>query len=433
MLENELKGYIPHQDDEIRLISIATGFGEAVESLYATALNEFRSFSKYPDKIVYPFMHSLRHYIELEAKIFAAKIDEIVKNDYPAKYNPEELRPIDHNHRIGPLLTFLKDNLLKFSNERVKGLALTVDEIIKLADLFIQHDDTDPYRYARDQEGNEFLASIREIDIEENYQKYLKIKNKFNYIDDILYLYVLNANYLVNEVDVDIKLIDEVAKELPKYAHWCEESFCGVRESIAKKHNISLTTLSKIIDVIKTDRNWSFYIGYNRPDVTPLFNSYKNIIDYAIDNNLIVLTADDLRKSEEGESLRDNLRIHQEQYRKYQEFIKTIPMEGKRLILTYREYAVSFAKPREFDDVTTSLRNSIKDDYLDQYLYGKIKGYNFLYYILTGAYYSGDKELFIMLYEYLSSLECHPGLKEMLNDDVIYGKYKEVKLYFDKE
>ena len=433
MLENELKGYIPHQDDEVRLISIATGFGEAVESLYATALNELKSFSKYPDKIVYPFMHSLRHYIELEAKIFAGKIDEIVKNDYPANHNPEELRPIDHNHRIGPLLTFLKNNLLKFSNERVKGLAFTVDEIIGLSDLFIQHDNTDPYRYARDQDGNEFLASIREIDIEENYQKYLKIKEKFNYIDDILYLYVSDANYLVNEVDVDIKLIDTVAKELPKYAHWCEESFCGIRESIAKKHNISLKTLSKIVGVIKADRNWSFYIDYNRPDVTPLFNSYKNIIDYAIDNKMIVLTVDDFNKSEEGKGLKENLRIHQELYRNYQEFIKTIPLEHKRLILTYREYAISFAKPREFDDVTASLRNGIEDDYLDQYLYGKIKSYNFLFYLLTGTYYSGDKELFTMLYDYLSSLEGLSELKEMLNENALHGKYKAVKPYFDKE
>lgn len=433
MLESELKGYIPHNDDEIRLSSIATGFGEAVDSLYATALTELESFSKYPDKIVYPFMHSLRHYIELEAKIFAAKIDEIVKNDYPVKHNPEELRPIDHNHRIGPLLDFLKNNLMKFSNERVKGLVSTVDEIIKLSDLFIKHDNTDPYRYARDQDGNEFLASIREIDIEENYQKYLKIKDKFTYIDDILYLYVSDANYLVNEVDVDIKLIDTVAKELPKFAHWEKEIFRDVKESIANEHKISKCTLYKIIDVIKNDRNWSFYIAYNRPDVSPIFDSFKNIIDYAIKNKMIVLTVDEFRKGEENESMLDNLRAHQEQYREYQEFINTIPLDHKRLILTYREYAMSFTKPRDFENVTASLKNSVDDDYLDQYLYGKIKSYNFLFYLLTGTYYSGDKELFLMLYDYLSSLEGVVGLKELLNNDTVRNKYEEAKPYFDKE
>lgn len=214
------------------------------------------------DTIIYPLVYCSRHCCELYLKFLIDKliyINETVKPDFA------------HQFRAIHDLSILWKELLELSKIDSRLLVIC-DSISEYILDFAQVDDNgQAFRYPYSLDGTKHLSGISCINLTNFYTRFLELNNHFNNMD-------LLTSRLVEEYQQKIYIagksrfeIKQIAKDLPNIKNWNNSNFRDVKDHIKSKYALSSNQLSKIINLIKTHREFSLIIGKELPlvELTP--------------------------------------------------------------------------------------------------------------------------------------------------------------------
>jgi hypothetical protein len=207
------------------------------------------------DCLVYPLVYSARHRIELFLKHQLIKIDYI-KNKLLSN---KDVHQITRTHEISTLWQMFKE-VTSFEPRFIE----TINEIDEYINDFAQIDDTgEVFRYPVTVGGEKHLADINVINLLSFKKRYLELTNKLEALD-------FYSSFLITEYQqgtfaggLSREMIRKLAHELPHIDSWSsdKEDFTRIKEAIKSKYDLSSNTLSKAIDLIKKNFEFSPIIG----------------------------------------------------------------------------------------------------------------------------------------------------------------------------
>ena len=233
----------------VDLYTYQCGYYEATIEL----IKSLKKSSSYVDLLIYPIAYSARHTIELFLKDQLFKLKYINSraegSEFEAKIKTthnikelwddyEEMTSVDK--RYEPYIKSLRQYVIDFCN---------VDNTGETFRYPFDHDET---RHLTD------LGCINILIFEKRFNELYSIINELVYLTEFLIEEYAEATVVS---DLSRQQIKEIAIELPDKEKWVNPEFKSVKESIAQKFNISATTLSKAISIIKTHREFASYIG----------------------------------------------------------------------------------------------------------------------------------------------------------------------------
>ena len=207
------------------------------------------------DILVYPLIYSARHRIELFLKHQLIKID-YVKNKLLSNKNTKQ---IIRTHEISKLWELLK-NETSF-DPRFKDTIKDLDDYIK---DFAQIDDTgEVFRYPISINGNKHLDSLGVVNLLSFKNRYLELTDKLENLDYFSSFIVTEYQQKTFAGSLSREMIKKIATELPQIGTWEKnpDVIKKIKENIKTKYDISSNTLSKAINIIKTNFEFSIIIG----------------------------------------------------------------------------------------------------------------------------------------------------------------------------
>lgn len=212
------------------------------------------------DFIVYPLVYNARHRIELFIKHQLLLILHIKRNILQLQDNQN----IPGIHEISILWTKLKEEIDKFE-PRYNEIISKIDEYI---DDFAEIDDTgEVFRYPNKKNNDKHLANLAHVNLLSFKTRYLELTELF-YDMKSFSLFIFEeyeqktfAGNLVTGF-LSREKIKELAKDLPQINEWAnKEEFNKIKGQIITKYSISSKTLGQAINIIKSNREFSFSIG----------------------------------------------------------------------------------------------------------------------------------------------------------------------------
>lgn len=238
-------------------ISYIDGYKYAVEKIYKDLKPTY--YDKI-DCLVYPICFNARHFIELFLKYFINIIHNEIKRIFELNENIDDLLKTTHD------LTKLYNLLLsKADNFDIR----IYNEISKLQEYihdFSEHDLTgETFRYPYNQDNEHSLDNLSCINLKVFFERFTEITDIY---ESSLYLirtlcreystntFVKNSNRVISR-----ECISNISYELPNIIDWKKPNFTHVKEDIKKKYKISSNTLTKVINIIKNNPEFSIRIG----------------------------------------------------------------------------------------------------------------------------------------------------------------------------
>ena len=199
------------------------------------------------DILVYPLIYCARHRLELLLKHQLLMIKKIKKSKY-------DLKGI---HQISTLWADFKAETA-FDARFSEPIALLDEYINDYTDI----DNTgEVFRYPETIEKNKHLVNNRTINLQTFGTRYLEL---FNHLDCLGHF----TNELFREYEYGVcidgfsrVMIKEVASKLPPMEQWKNPSFEDIKNKIKCEYSLSNTKLSKIIDIIKSNYEFSYIMG----------------------------------------------------------------------------------------------------------------------------------------------------------------------------
>lgn len=313
------------------------------------------------------------------------------------QFDEEKYNNIRLKHDIGEIYDFIKNNF-HLLDERCQEKEKTINSIYKLIDDFIPEADLDPYRYAEDRDGNENMSDITQVSFDNAYKSLTSFKEKTDCL--LSFLESLNREYELGTYYKNISRhqILLIAKELPSYDKWSDESFNEIKNIIKKEYSLkSNNNLWDILDIIKNSRWLSYYIDYNRPDYSMKIELLKKCIEFNIE------ISDDEEKPISVSDI--DLERIQTYNKKKKEFVDSLSNEEIVEIYTYYRMGHELIAPEKYDEILNESKSILFDDGKNarenNYFASKLTAPGVVDNIMYGAYSSGDYELFIALLDYL--------------------------------
>lgn len=231
------------------------------------------------DILVYPLIYSARHRIELFLKHQLIKIDYI-KSKLLSNGNTKE---IIRTHSISTLWEMFK-TVTAFEPRFEKP----INELDEYINDFAEIDDTgEVFRYPLTAGGDKHLADIHVVNLLSFKNRYLELTSK---LEDLDY----HSSFLITEYEqgtfaggLSRERIREIASELPPFENWSagNSNFKEAKEKIKARYAISSKTLSKAIDIIKENFEFSHLIGkeliiteITSSELTDFINIYNSFL-----------------------------------------------------------------------------------------------------------------------------------------------------------
>jgi hypothetical protein len=234
----------------VDLITYSDGYDAVVK----LALEKIDNLTIPQDILVYPLVYSARHRIELFLKYQLLKIGHIKSKIFPTTNTKEIIR----THEISILW-----DMFKRRAEFEPRLQEIINEIDEYVNDFAQIDDTgEVFRYPSAADGKKHLTHISVVNLLSFKERYLELTSKFESLE---YLTI----FLIEEYDqgtvaggLSRDAIKNIANQLPSIETWKEnENFTQIKNKIKTEYGLSSNSLSKIINLIKGNFEFSQIIG----------------------------------------------------------------------------------------------------------------------------------------------------------------------------
>lgn len=296
-------------------------------------------------------------------------------------------------------------------DDRCKELTNSINKIGDLISDFIEEGNVDPYRYAEDKDGNEYLKDLKQVSFDNAINDLNEFKEITNYI--LCFIKQLYDEYKLGTYygKISRQQIKMIALELPIYKMWKDDSFKDVKKKICNEYNISNSQLSKVITIIKNSRWLSYYIKYNRKDYTFEYNLIKEAIlvniDYQNDSSLI----------SKDSNMKERLKQSQINYKKISQYINSLKINDVVSIFTYYRMGHELLQPEQYDEIKAEVETQFIDGMTEEnisYFSTKISNSNFVNNLMNGIYSSGDYDLFIDLENFIQN-ETSYNCEDLLN------------------
>lgn len=244
-----------------RDLSIFQGFNDTVELLYKN-IGENKIMI---DVVVYPFMFSCRHSIEILLKYLIRHLCFVKSMRYKQNYDGilnlhlKVLRQHNIELLVNDLISLLD------VDRRLKSYIKTLNEYERVWDEFFEDDKGDTYRYTLDTDENAHLKDKHLIALDIIYKKYKIITSILVELVDKIYLIINEYRVGTFTAELSRNDIEEIAMKLPDKRQWVLDSFDIIRESIYKEYGISHRELSRAINIIEAHNEFCTHIGMEIP------------------------------------------------------------------------------------------------------------------------------------------------------------------------
>lgn len=226
----------------------ALGYLETVNILLESAIKGKTTI----DAIVYPIVYSARHYVELTLKHLISgltHINRIVDSNFNSRFLAI--------HEISQLWTEFKR--LSELDSRYKELVLKTEEYIN--DFSEIDDNGETFRYPYSNDNIKHLTGLYCIDIYDfgmRFQQLCEILKEFSWLTGELIEEYNQRSFVAGKSRAEIKAI---ALKLPLINTWSEIGFAEIKNQIKTEFSLSSNQLTKIINFIKSHREFSAIIG----------------------------------------------------------------------------------------------------------------------------------------------------------------------------
>ncbi|BBF42402.1 putative orphan protein [Lachnospiraceae bacterium KM106-2] len=235
---------------------------------------------KSEDELIYPIIYNARHSIELSLKIIINKIFKIckIKNKH---FNFTEKESL-FTHNIERLDKTIKDYYS--IDKRIRNPYEDISPYLK--DYFIDKDG-DAFKYESNKDGLLHMRAqgISSISIDIFKEKYKIIMSG---LDRLIY----ELDYLYTEYSIGTftqKLSREdlstIAKSLPERNNWSDSEFPNIKKKIIKKYEISSNELSKALDIIQNNREFSVNIKLEQKFNEISKREIQKYVEYVFSND----------------------------------------------------------------------------------------------------------------------------------------------------
>ena len=282
--ENDTIAWICHWGTDARNSYIIDGFYKTAKIVY-DQLTLMQKNNSYSDDLAYPFLHTIRHTIELQLKYIAHLIYSASEKYLSSLLPSEEYLKIKFLHSIEPIFNFIKVNISKIDYNIWNSVQVELKEIEKDIKDFIPEGEVDPYRYATDRDGNENLSNINQISLSNAFNNLENFKQNSELVIDKI-LFVINDlktnTFYITKKDKKVlnrNIILNIAKELMYFKDWNNVDFDKNKRLIKEKYCLSSNDLTNIIYKIQESRWLSYYIGYKRKDYSNLIKKFKYVFN----------------------------------------------------------------------------------------------------------------------------------------------------------
>jgi hypothetical protein len=203
------------------------------------------------DAIVYPVVYSARHYIELTLKHQIAGltlINRIVDSNFNSRFLAI--------HEISEL--WKEFRLISKLDSRYEELVLKAEEYIN--DFSEIDDNGETFRYPFSNDNIKHLSGLYCIDLYDfgvRFEELCEILKEIVWLTSGLVEEYNQRSFIAGKSRAEIK---EVAMKLPPIQTWSENGFNSIKSQIKTEYNLSSNQLSKIINFIKSHREFSTLI-----------------------------------------------------------------------------------------------------------------------------------------------------------------------------
>jgi len=234
----------------VSIRTYASGYKESVKILLK---NVFKN-SACLDILVYPIVYNARHYIELSLKSTIEYLDvfnKILDSRYCAERNLK-------THSLKDLMVNVKK--LSAVEPRYKEVVECVEEYV--SDYYEIDDSAETFRFPLFHNGKKkHLEDQGCINLEDFADQFSKMSEQLDLLDTINDC--LNEEYRVETVACGLSrdVLQQIAKKLPALPWNRESLFDKIAEEIKTQYCLSANQFSRIIDKIKTHREFSSYFG----------------------------------------------------------------------------------------------------------------------------------------------------------------------------
>lgn len=225
----------------------ADGFADAAIILIEKSLTTLNI-----DEQIYPICFNMRHSVELRLKHQIAQLklirDEISLDDFDSA----------GSHDIGNIWTYFKAKSEKV-DKRFKPVIDAIDGYIN--DIAGIDPTGQTFRYPLSNGSVKHLVDVSIINVVRLRDRFLVLRERLeelHYLSDALIREYQQGTYTQRLSRVDVA---EIAKKLPVFSEWRDDSFKGIKEEIKKDYGIGSKELCEAIDLIKNHYEFSSNIG----------------------------------------------------------------------------------------------------------------------------------------------------------------------------
>ena len=416
--KNESIGVVTHGNKELREVFIIRGF-ETTENLIYERIKD-NGEQVYEDDLIYPYLHTVRHTYELCLKSIISnmyKFYEDYKKNY-INFDTRKYEQVKFSHNLGKLYSFIKNNFYNLDSRCIEYKS-NIKFLYQSIYDFLPEEDNDPYRYAENKKNQENLNDLNQVSFDKAHESVKEFIKRFKSIDSFLNL--LNGEYKLGTFykNFSRNQILKIAKELPSYDKWSDESFIKTKQYFMDRYRLSSTDFSKIANIIKDSRWLSYFIKFKRKDYSEIFETLKECIK---SNQEILSKINKLDKNLSKDKLNKIQKIEKEK----QDFTNKLKYDDIILITTYYHIGRSLElRAENFNDQLQYWNDfygkAISKENL-HYFTQKLYNNGFISNLLNGIYQSGDYELVSLLIEYLENDLKYSDISEFKNGfDLIYG------------
>lgn len=228
----------------------ASGYKESTAILLKKVLRN----SAYLDILVYPIVYNARHYIELSLKSTIEYLDFFNKVLNPKFCAEKNLK----THSLKELMNKIK--VLSAVEPRYKEVVECVEDFV--SDYYEIDDSAETFRFPLFHNGmKKHLEDQGCINLGDFADQFSKMSEQLDLLDTVNDC--LNEEYRVETVACGLSrdVLQQIAQKLPTLPWNRESLFDKIAEEIKTQYSLSANQFSKVIDKIKTHREFSSYFG----------------------------------------------------------------------------------------------------------------------------------------------------------------------------
>ncbi len=262
-------------------LTYANGYGKATKLLIEAVIED--NISIFVDDIVYPICFNARHHIELFLKWAVPKVKAI-------RNTSSEIH-LSTTHDLEKLF----GELDRLCNKTDFRLGFLTSKMAGFINDFCEIDPTgQTFRYPDNRENARHLEKTPIINILVFRDRYLELTGLIE--EFVEAIYVLTDEYRTGTFTSKLSRhqIAQIANLLPQHSDWILQEFDLIRRELKQQFNLTSNDLSRVIDKIRTHREFSSLIGLelSLPHISEnTFLKLQKVIDQELEVDCISVQA----------------------------------------------------------------------------------------------------------------------------------------------